>query len=103
VRAGKLGDIIREGIAARLAGVDGIREIRGKGLMIGIELDRPCGDLVEHGLEAGLLINVTADTVVRLLPPLNMKDAELQLLIDGVSSVIKAYLTASKADAAVAH
>ena len=102
-RAGKLGDIIREGIAARLAGVDGIREIRGKGLMIGIELDRPCGDLVERGLEAGLLINVTADTVVRLLPPLNMKDAEVQLLIDGVSSVIKAYLTASKADAAVAH
>jgi acetylornithine aminotransferase len=102
-RAGKLGDIIRKGIAARLAGVDGIREIRGKGLMIGIELDRPCGDLVERGLEAGLLINVTADTVVRLLPPLNMKDAEVQLLIDGVSSVIKAYLTASKADAAVAH
>ena len=53
--------------------------------------------------EAGLLINVTADTVVRLLPPLNMKDAEVQLLIDGVSSVIKAYLTASKADASVVH
>jgi acetylornithine aminotransferase len=102
-RAGKLGDFIRDGIAAKLAGVAGVREIRGKGLMIGIELDRPCGDLVEHGLEAGLLINVTADTVVRLLPPLNMKDAEVQLLIDGVSSVILTYLTASKADAAVAH
>ena len=81
----------------------GVREIRAKGLMIGIELDRPCGELVERGLEAGLLINVTADTVVRLLPPLNMKDAEVQLLIDGVSSVILTYLTASKADAAVAH
>ena len=102
-RASKLGDLIREGIAAKLAGVAGIKEIRGKGLMIGIELDRPCGELVERGLEAGLLINVTADTVVRLLPPLNMKDAELQLLIDGVSSVIGTFLTASNADAAITH
>jgi len=102
-RASKLGNLIREGIAAKLAGVAGIKEIRGKGLMIGIELDRPCGELVERGLEAGLLINVTADTVVRLLPPLNMKDAELQLLIDGVSSVIGTFLTASNADAAVTH
>jgi len=102
-RAGKLGAIIREGIGAKLAGMAGVKDIRGKGLMIGIELDRPCGDLVECGLEAGLLINVTADTVVRLLPPLNMKDAEVQLLIDGVSSVIRTFLTASKADAAVAH
>lgn len=102
-RAAKLGDIIRVGIAAKLAGVAGVKDIRGKGLMIGLELDRPCGDLVERGLEAGLLINVTADTVVRLLPPLNMKDAEAQLLIDGVSSVIGTFLTASKADAAVAH
>ena len=102
-RAAKLGDIIREGIAAKLAGVAGVKDIRGKGLMIGIELDRPCGDLVERGLEAGLLINVTADAVVRLLPPLNMKDAEVQLLIDRVSSIIKTFLTASKADAAVTH
>jgi acetylornithine/N-succinyldiaminopimelate aminotransferase len=102
-RAAKLGDIIREGIGAKLAGVAGVKDIRGKGLMIGIELDRPCGDLVERGLEAGLLINVTADTVVRLLPPLNMKDTEVQLLIDGVSSVIRTFLTASKADAAVTH
>jgi len=102
-RAAKLGDIIREGIAAKLAGVAGVKDIRGKGLMVGIELDRPCGDLVERGLDAGLLINVTADTVVRLLPPLNMKDAEVQLLIDGVSNVIRTFLTASKADAAVTH
>jgi acetylornithine/N-succinyldiaminopimelate aminotransferase len=102
-RAGKLGDLICDGLAAKLAGVTGVREIRGKGLMIGIELDRSCGELVERGLEAGLLINVTADTVVRLLPPLNMKDAEVQLLIDGVSSVIRTFLTARKADAAVAH
>ena len=102
-RAGKLGRQIRDGIAAKLAGVSGVSEIRGKGLMIGIELDRPCGELVGRGLEAGLLINVTAETVVRLLPPLNMKDTEVQLLIDGVSSVIRTFLSASKADAAVAH
>ncbi len=102
-RAGKLGDIIRKGIAAKLAGMSGVKDIRGRGLMVGIELDRPCGDVVERGLDAGLLINVTADTVVRLLPPLNMKDAEVQLLIDGVSSVIRTFLTTSKADAAVTN
>jgi hypothetical protein len=54
----------------------GVVAIRGDGLMIGIELDRPCGDLVKQALEAGLLINVTADKVVRLLPPLVMSDAD---------------------------
>lgn len=102
-RAGRLGGVIREGIGAKLAGVAGVKDIRGKGLMIGIELDRPCGDLVERGLEAGLLINVTADTVVRLLPPLNMKDTEVQLLIDGVSGAIRIFLTTSRVDAAVTH
>ena len=70
-------------------------EIRGKGLMIGIELDRPCGELVVRGFDAGLLINVTADTVVRLLPPLNLKDAEVTTLIDGVSALIKTFLNAA--------
>jgi acetylornithine aminotransferase len=102
-RAARLGDLIREGIAAKLAGVAGVKDIRGKGLMIGIELDRPCGDLVERGLEAGLLINVTADAVVRLLPPLNMKDAEVQLLIDRVSGIIRTFLAARMADATVTH
>jgi acetylornithine/N-succinyldiaminopimelate aminotransferase len=93
-RAGRIGRKIREGIAENLAGTTGVKEIRGKGLMIGIELDRPCGDLVARGFDAGLLINVTADTVVRLLPPLNLKDAEVDLLIDGVAGVIKAFLNA---------
>jgi hypothetical protein len=64
----------RRSLARRLAGVAGVREIRGQGLMIGIELDRPCGDLVRQALaEQKFLINVTSDTVVRLLPPLVMK------------------------------
>ena len=101
-RAGRIGQKIREGIAKNLAGAAGVKEIRGKGLMIGIELDRPCGELVVRGFDAGLLINVTADTVVRLLPPLNLKDAEVQTLIDGVSGLIKAFLKAG-ADTAAAH
>ena len=101
-RAGRIGQIIREGIAQKLAGSHGVKEIRGKGLMIGIELDRPCSDIVVRGFEAGLLVNVTADTVVRLLPPLNMKDTEVQLLIEGVAGLIRAFLNADSA-AAVAH
>ena len=97
-----IGEKIRDGIARKLAGTSGVKEIRGKGLMIGIELDRPCGDLVMRGLEAGLLINVTAETVVRLLPPLNLKDAEVHTLIEGVAGLIKTFLHAG-ADAAVAH
>ena len=101
-RAGNIGEKIRQGIAKRLAGTAGLRQIRGKGLMIGIELDRPCGDLVMRGFEAGLLVNVTADTVVRLLPPLNLRDSEVQILIDGVASLIKSFLT-TDAVTAVAH
>jgi len=87
-----MGDTIRSGLRARLEGLAGVREVRGQGLMVGIELDRPCGDLVRHGLEHGLLINVTADTVVRLLPPLVMKQAEAQLLIDGVAGLIERFV-----------
>ncbi len=101
-RAAKLGQRMRQAFADKLAGVPGVREIRGKGLLLGIELDRPCSDLVRRGFEAGLLINVTADTVVRLLPPLNMKDSEAGLLVDGVSSLIRTFLSAG-AGAALAH
>ena len=94
-RAGDVGLKIREGIAKSLVGTAGVKEVRGKGLMIGIELDRPCGELVVRGLDAGLLINVTAETVVRLLPPLNLKDAEVTTLIDGVSALIKIFLNAA--------
>jgi acetylornithine/N-succinyldiaminopimelate aminotransferase len=94
-RAAKLGQRILKGFVDKLAGVPGIREIRGKGLLLGIELDRPCADLVKRGFEAGLLINVTADTVVRLLPPLNLKDAEAEQLVDGVCGLIRAFLATS--------
>jgi acetylornithine/N-succinyldiaminopimelate aminotransferase len=66
--------------------------VRNAGLMIGIELDRPCGELVKMALEAKLLINVTADKVVRLLPPLVIKQDEAQELVKRLSSVIKVFL-----------
>jgi acetylornithine aminotransferase len=89
-----MGAAIRAGIAAGLEGVAGIVEIRGAGLMIGIELDRPCGVLVGQALEAGLLINVTADKVVRLLPPLTFSQADVTALVDGLVPLIKGFLAA---------
>src|SRR5258708_15996725 len=67
-----IGGILLAGLREALAGRPGVTEVRGHGLMIGVELDRPCGDLVGQALEAGLLINVTMENVIRLLPPLIM-------------------------------
>ncbi|MDP1717928.1 MAG: aspartate aminotransferase family protein, partial [Burkholderiales bacterium] len=67
----EIGNFIRAGFAERFAGNSGVKDIRGVGLLVGIELAHPCGELVQLALDAGLLINVTADNVVRLLPPLN--------------------------------
>jgi len=66
--------------------------IRHAGLMIGIELDRPCTDLIKIALEAKLLINVTADSVIRLLPPLIINAEESQILVTQLSAIIKAFL-----------
>jgi acetylornithine aminotransferase len=90
--AGKLGEAIRCGLRGALAGVGGVVEVRGDGLMIGIELDRPCADLVKRALDAGLLINVTAERVIRLLPPLVMSDAEGAELVAGLAALIKDFL-----------
>jgi acetylornithine aminotransferase len=93
-RAAEVGTAIRNGLRQALAGVGGIVDIRGDGLMIGIELDRPCADLVGQGLAAGLLINVTADKVVRLLPPLIYSDAEVRQLVDLLAALLRAFLRA---------
>lgn len=90
--ADKLGAFIRADLGERLEGVAGVRQIRGQGLMIGIELDRPCGDLVKQALAEKLLINVTNDTVVRLLPPLIMKREEAALLTEKLAGLIRAFL-----------
>lgn len=93
-RAAKLGDMIRQGFRDGLDGVSGLVDVRGSGLMIGIELDRPCTELIERSLEAGLLINVTADKVVRLLPPLIMSDAEGLEIVAILVPLIKKFLGA---------
>lgn len=92
--AQRIGSLIRELMAEALAGVVGVVDIRGHGLMIGIELDRPCGALVGQALTAGLLINVTADKVVRLLPPLVFTEKEARELVDRSAPLIKEFLAA---------
>ena len=86
------GEAIRTGLRAALAGVHGVVDIRGEGMMIGVELDRPCGELVGVARDAGVLINVTADKVIRLVPPLIYGDAEVAALVESVSSIVKYYL-----------
>jgi len=73
-----------------------ISDIRGQGLMIGIELDRPCTELVGMALERGLLINVTAGNTVRLLPPLVLNDDEADQLVQGVTELIAEFVTMSE-------
>ena len=90
----ELGQFIVDGFNKSLAGVSGITQIRGAGLMIGIELDRPCSELVKLALEQGLLINVTADKVVRLLPALVMQRSEAEQLITILTALIKDFLKA---------
>jgi acetylornithine/N-succinyldiaminopimelate aminotransferase len=84
----RIGDFIR----ASLADANGVVAIRGMGLMLGIELDRPCTELVGRALNAGLLINVTADKVVRLLPPLIMSQDEARHLVERLSPLILEFL-----------
>ena len=88
----ELGDYIRSSFKSTLSSIEGVKEIRGQGLMIGIELSRPCGELVREALSQGLLINVTSDKVVRLLPPLVMQRQEADLVISSVSKLIKDFL-----------
>jgi acetylornithine aminotransferase len=90
--AEKMGELIKLGFQAAFADTPAVKVVRNAGLMIGIELDRPCGELVKMALEAKLLINVTADKVVRLLPPLVIKHDEAQELVERLSAVIKAFL-----------
>ena len=97
-RATALGERMQSALNAELSGVSGVVEIRGKGLIIGIELDRPCGDIVQQALEKGLLTNVTAERVIRLLPPLILKDNEADQITATVAALVKQFLAASGAE-----
>ena len=87
-------------LSTQLLHVAGVREVRGKGLMIGIELDRPCAALVNRCAEAGLLISVTADRVIRLVPPLILSAAEADEIAALLVPQIKAFLAETPAAAA---
>ncbi len=90
--ATKVGDHIRQAIARELAGEAGLKEIRGRGLMIGIELTKPCGELLKRAADNGLLLSVTADTVVRLIPSLTMTIAEADEAVAILCPLIKQLL-----------
>jgi len=91
-RAELLGKRILAGLEAQLSDLPSIKSIRGKGLMLGIELDRDCVELMNQALKQHCLINVTAGNVVRLLPPLILTDAQADTLVDIVCSLIKNFL-----------
>ena len=88
-RATALGDRIMSGLMTALANVDHVKEVRGMGCMIGIELDKPCKSLFAAAMDQGLIINITADSVVRLLPPLIMTDDEADQLVDILAPLIR--------------
>ena len=87
-RAAELGQRFFDGFTTALQDVEAIKSIRCSGLMIGIELDRPCAELVARALQDGLLLNVTADSVIRLLPPLILSDEQADTIISKVVSLI---------------
>ena len=90
--AERLGTLLRDAFTSELSGVEGFVEMRGKGLMMGIMLDRPCGALVAQALDAGLVLNVTADTVIRLLPPLIFSEDNAQELVGTLVPLIRKFL-----------
>ncbi len=95
-----MGEVIMGALRRELAGVAGVKEVRGIGLMIGIELDRPCGEITRSALAAGLVTNVTADKVIRLLPALVIKEEEARQLVSILAPLVKAFLAEAPAAAA---
>lgn len=91
-RAEQLGQRIQQGLREHLGSRPELVEIRGRGLMLGIELDRPCAELVQLALNEGLLINVTAGSVIRLLPPLIFSDQEADLLVEKLAQLVISWL-----------
>jgi acetylornithine aminotransferase len=89
----RVGDHLKAQLQSALADVKGVVDVRGQGLIIGIELAKPCGALLGRGAEAGLLFSVTADTVVRLVPPLIMTEAEADEVVAKLKPLIVQFLS----------
>jgi len=92
-----VGAHLMDALKRELGELPGVKDIRGQGLMIGIELDRPCGVILNRALEAGVLLSVTADTVVRLLPPLIFTMAEADELVSILVPIVRQFLSEPKA------
>jgi acetylornithine aminotransferase len=87
-----VGAHLKDSLARELAGTPGVADIRGRGLMLGIELARPCGVLAMRAMEAGLLINVTRDRVIRMLPPLILNRDEADRIVAILVPLIQQFL-----------
>jgi acetylornithine/N-succinyldiaminopimelate aminotransferase len=90
--AAKVGAHLKAELEREFAGLSGVKELRGAGLMLGIELDRPCGVILTRAMEAGLLLSVTADSVIRLVPPLILTTAEADEIVAIFAPLVKAFL-----------
>jgi acetylornithine aminotransferase len=86
----RVGELLMSSLKSQIG--NAAADIRGMGLMIGVELKEACGELVKQALDAGLVINVTADNVIRLLPPLVMKEAEARQVVERLVPLVKAFL-----------
>ncbi len=95
-----MGNLIMDGMRKALAGHPGLVEVRGTGLMIGIQLDRPCSEIVALALKAGLVLNVTAESVVRMLPPLILNAEQAELIVATLAPIIRDFLARPAARAA---
>lgn len=93
-RASQSGALLKDLLADALSGKPGVKEVRGVGLLLAIELDNPCGELVMRAADKGLLINVTADTVIRLLPPLVASDSEIREMAARLIPLVEEFLNA---------
>jgi acetylornithine aminotransferase len=91
--AARVGSHLKARLEIGLAGAKGVKEIRGQGLMLGIELDKPCGVLTQRAADAGLLISVTADSVIRMVPPLIMTQAEADQVADILLPLVHTFLS----------
>ena len=89
-RAGELGERMLAGLRKGLQGNNRVKDIRGKGLLLAVELHQPCTQIAQQALEAGVLLNVTLDTIVRLLPPLILTDDEADTVVATVVDLVNA-------------
>jgi len=96
-QASTVGALLRDALAGELAGLPGVVEIRGQGLMLGIELDRPCGVLLTRAAQAGLMLSVTADCVIRLLPALILSADEALQIVALLCPLIRSFLLEERA------